>query len=99
MIQLRATVAGIVRRYELKVCFRSDPADWNQYRLCHATDVACSSKSSLYAAGAVSQATDGADLGMNPGGINNAQRPGSSLRLFNTVWCEWAVSGLRSSAL
>ena len=40
-------------------------ADWNQYRLCHATDAACNSKASLYAAGQANQATDSKDLGVD----------------------------------
>lgn len=48
-------------------------SDWNQYRLCQATDAACSHKASLYAQGGIHQATDSTDLGVNVAQINTAQ--------------------------
>jgi hypothetical protein len=47
--------------------------DWNQYRLCHATDANCNSKASLYAAGQANQGSDGLDLGFNPTTVNAAE--------------------------
>jgi hypothetical protein len=48
-------------------------ADWHGYRLCQATDAACNSKASLYAAGQVNDATDGTDLGFNTSAIDAAE--------------------------
>jgi len=47
--------------------------DWHQYRLCHATDSACDSKASLYAAGQSYQASDGSDLGVATSAIDTAE--------------------------
>jgi hypothetical protein len=47
--------------------------NWHDYRLCHATDAACSNKASQYAAGGARQAEDGTDMGANLAQIDQAQ--------------------------
>jgi hypothetical protein len=48
-------------------------SNWNDYRLCHASDAGCQFKASRFAAGGPFSAADGTDMGFDPSQVNAAQ--------------------------